>query len=93
MKNQLSSRRFFYAMAFVALVIAGIALLISKIFLGATTTGARVLNSIAYTLAFDVTSFCAFFYVKTKRNIVWTLIYIAAVIIVVVPLVLTMFGK
>ena len=93
MKNQLSSRRFFYAMAFVALIIAGIALLISKIFLGAATTGARVLNSIAYTLAFVVTSFCAFFYVKTKRNIVWTLIYIAAVIIVVVPLVLTMFGK
>jgi uncharacterized membrane protein SirB2 len=93
MKNQLNSRKFFNAMAFVALIISGVALLISKIFLGANTTGARVLNNIAYILAFVVTSFCAFFYVKTKHSIVWTLIYIAAVIIVVVPLVLSLFGK
>ncbi|HAJ77896.1 MAG TPA: hypothetical protein DCO89_02370 [Clostridiales bacterium] len=93
MKNQLSSRKFFSAMAFVALVISGIALLISKIFLGSNTTAATVLNSIAYVLAFIVTSFCAFLYVRTKRNLVWTIIYIVAVIIVVVPLVLTMFGK
>lgn len=93
MKNQLGSRKLFSAMAFVALVISGIALLISKIFLGANTTAATVLNNIAYVLAFVVTSFCAFLYVKTKRNLVWTIIYVVAVIIVVVPLVLSMFGK
>lgn len=93
MKNQLSSRKFFNLLAFVALVIAGIALLISKIFLGANTAGARILNNIAYILAFIVTSFCALSYVKTKRSIVWTIIYIVAVIIVVVPLALSLFGK
>lgn len=93
MKNQLNSKRFFNAMAFVALVISGIALLISKIFLGANTVAANILNSIAYVLAFIVTSFCALSYVRTKHSIVWTIIYIVAVIIVVVPLVLTLLGK
>ena len=91
MKNQLNSKKFFNAMAFVALVISGVALLISKIFLG-TSTAATVLNSIAYVLAFVVTSFCAFFYVRTKRSIAWTIVYIVAVIIVIVPLVLSMFN-
>ncbi len=93
MKNQLNSKKFFNAMAFIALVISGIALIISKIFLGQATTGARILNSIAYILAFVVTSFCAFFYVRTKRNITYTIVYIVAVILVIVPLVLSLFGK
>ena len=93
MKNQLNSKKFFSAMAFIALVISGVALLISKIFLGANTVAATVLNSIAYVLAFVVTSFCAYNYVKTKHSIVWVIVYIVAVVIVVVPLVLTMFGK
>ena len=93
MKNQLNSKKFFSAMAFVALIISGVALLISKIFLGANTVAANVLNSVAYVLAFIVTSFCAFTYVKTKHSIVWMIVYILAVIIVVVPLVLTMIGK
>ena len=93
MKNQLNLKKFFNAMAFVALIISGIVLLISKIFLNQTTAGAIVLNNIAYTLAFVVTSFCAFLYVRTKRSILYTIIYIIAVILVVVPLVLSMFGK
>lgn len=91
MRNQLNAKKFFNAMAFVALVISGIALLISKIFFGANTTVASVLNNIAYVLAFTVTAFSAFFYVRTKRNIVWVVVYIIAVVIVVVPLVLSMF--
>lgn len=90
MKNQLNTKKFFNAMAFVALIIAGIALLISKIFFG-TSTVAIVLNSIAYALAFLVTSICAYFYVRTKRSLAWTIVYVVAVIIVIVPLVLSMF--
>ena len=89
MRNQLNAKKFFNAMAFVALVISGIALLISKIFFGGTTV-ANVLNNIAYVLAFTVTAFSAFFYVRTKRNVVWVVVYIIAVVIVVVPLVLSM---
>ena len=91
MRNQLNAKKFFHAMAFVALVISGIALLISKIFFNANTTVSAVLNNIAYVLSFAVTAFFAFFYVRTKRNIAWTIVYIIAVIIVVVPLVLSMF--
>ena len=92
MNNQLNFRKMFNGIAFVALMLSGIALLISKIFLGADTSAARVLNNIAYVLAFTVTSICAYFYVRTKRNIVWTIIYVVVVLIVVVPLVLSMFG-
>ncbi len=92
MKNQLNTKKFFNAMAFVALIIAGIALMISKIFFGANGDVSRILNSVAYTLAFVVTAFCAYFYVRTKRNVAWLIIYIIAVIIVVVPLVLSMFN-
>ena len=91
MRNQLNAKKFFHAMAFVALVISGIALLISKIFFGANTTVAAVLNNIAYILAFTVTGFFAFFYVRTKRSVVWLVVYIIAVVIVVIPLVLSMF--
>ena len=93
MKNQLNSRKFFNAMAFVALIISGIALLVSKIFFSANGPIAAVLNNIAYVLAFVVTSFCAYLYVRTKRNIVYTVLYIIAVIIVIIPLVLSMIGK
>ena len=92
MKYQLNFRKMFNAIAFVCLMISGIALLISKIFLGADSSAARILNSVAYVLAFTVTSICAYFYVRTKRNIVWTIIYVVVVLIVVVPLVLTLFG-
>lgn len=91
MKRELNAKKFFNAMAFVALVISGIALLISKIFFGADTAAAAVLNNIAYILAFVVTAFAAFNFIKTKRSVTWTVIYVIAVIIVVVPLVLSMF--
>lgn len=91
MKRELNAKKFFNAMAFVALVISGIALLISKIFFGANTTVSAILNNIAYILAFVVTAFAAFNYVRTRRSITWTIVYIVAVIIVVVPLVLSMF--
>ena len=92
MKKELNWKRFFNFLAFVALLISGVALLISKIFFGANQVVSTVLNSIAYVLAFVVTSVAAYNYVKTKRNIVYVIIYIVAVIIVVVPLVLSMFN-
>ena len=92
MKNQLNTRKFFSAMAFVALVLSGIALVISKIFFGAGSSAGAVLNNIAYILAFTVTAFYAFFYVKSRRNPVWLAIYIVVVLLVVVPLIMSMFG-
>ena len=90
MKKDLNTKRFFNMLAFIALVISGVALLISKIFFGDSAT-ASFLNGVAYVLAFVVTSVSAFYYVRSTRNITILIVYIVAVIIVVVPLVLSMF--
>lgn len=92
MKNQLNQKKFFNAMAFVALMLAGIALLISKIFFKAGQPVSNILNGIAYTLAFVVTAVNAYFYVRTKRNVAYIILYVLAVLLVVVPLVLSMFN-
>lgn len=94
MKNELNTKKFFNAMAFVGLVIAGIALIVSKI-LGWLSVGAQfagILNQVAYCLAFIVTAVAAFYYVRTKRSATWLIIYVIAVLLVVVPLVLSMFN-
>lgn len=91
MKNELNRKKFFNALAFVALIFAGIALLIAKFFIPNTVVG-RVLSNLAYILAFVTTAFCAFGYIRTKRNIVYTIIYVVALVLVVVPLVLSLFN-
>lgn len=90
MKKDLNTKKFFNLLAFIALVISGVALLISKIFLGDSPT-ANFLNGIAYVLAFVVTAVSAFYYVRSRRSVAIIIVYIVAVIIVVVPLVLSMF--
>ena len=91
MKNELNRKKFFNAVAFVALIFAGIALLIAKFFIPNTIVG-RVLSNLAYILAFVTTAVCAFNFVRTKRNIVYTILYVIAVILVLVPLVLSLFN-
>ena len=91
MKRELNTKKFFNALAFVALIFAGIALLIAKFFVPNTVVG-RILSNLAYILAFVTTSACAFNYVRTKRNIVYTILYFIAVVLVVVPLVFSLFN-
>lgn len=91
MKNELNRKKFFNALAFVALIFAGIALLIAKFFIPNSIVGS-VLSNLAYILAFVTTAVCAFNYVRTKRNIAYTIVYIIAVVLVVVPLVLSLFN-
>lgn len=92
MKRELNSKKFFNLLAFIALIISGISLLISKIFFNSNGTVSAVLNNIAYVLAFIVVAFAAFNYVKVRRSWALTLVYIIAVLIVLVPLVLSMFN-
>lgn len=93
MKRELNTKKFFNAMAFVALVIAGIVLVVSKILdiVGIDIKILGILNTIASVLAYVVTAVAAYYYVRTKRNIAWLIVYIVAVILVVVPLVLSIF--
>ena len=94
MKNELKMRQFFNALAFVALAISGVALVVSLI-LGKLNVGqeiANVLKNVSYCLAFVVTAVSAYNYVKTKRSTTWLVIYILCVVFVVVPLVIGMFS-
>ena len=94
MKTELKMKKFLNALAFIVLVISGIALIISLILgkLNSAQKFANVLSYISYCLAFVVTSIVAYNYVRTKRSVVWLIIYIICVLFVVVPLVIGLFS-
>ena len=94
MKTELKMKKFLNAMAFIVLVISGIALVVSLVLgkLSVAQNFANVLKQISYCLAFVVTAIVAYNYVRTKRSAVWLIIYIICVIFVVVPLVIGLFN-
>lgn len=94
MKTELKMKRFLNAMAFIVLVMSGIALVVSLVLgkLSVAENFANLLKQIAYCLAFVVTSVVAYGYVRTKRSAVWLVIYIICVVFVVVPLVIGLFN-
>ncbi|MBQ8430529.1 MAG: hypothetical protein IJX26_01115 [Clostridia bacterium] len=94
MKAELAAKKFFNLIAFCALILAAVALLVSKIlgWLAVATDFSAILNTVSYVLAFVVTAMGAFNYVRTLRSWLWMLIYVAALLIVVVPLVLSLFN-
>ena len=94
MKSELKFKKFLNALAFVVLIISGIALVVSLVLgkLSVAQNFADILKQIAYCLAFVVTAIVALNYVKTKRSNVWLIIYIICVIFVVVPLVIGLFN-
>lgn len=93
MKGELKFKKFLNALAFVALAISGIALIVALI-LGKLNTAlgfANALRQVAYCLAFVVTAVVAYGYVRTKRSVAWLVVYILCVVFIVVPLVIGMF--
>lgn len=99
MKNEIKSKKFFSAMAFYAIVFLAITLLISFIArkLGSDGTDvfsqiANVIEIIASALAYVCACISAYGYVRTKRNVVFAILYIAACILIAVFVVLPLFG-
>lgn len=93
MKGELNSKKFFNMLAFWALVISGAVLVLTKILgaCGITWVGLGILNTVAYILAFVVLSIAAYNYVRTKHSTAWTIIYILAVALAIVPLIIDLF--
>lgn len=93
MKGELHTKKFFNMLAFCAIVISGVVLVLTKVLsaCGITWVGLGVLNTIAYFLSYIVLAISAFHYVRTKHSVVWTIIYIVAVLLVFVPLVINLF--
>lgn len=93
MKGELQSKRFYNLLAFCALVISGVVLVLTKVLAacGITWAGLGILNTIAYIMAFAVLAVAAFNYVRTKHSTVWTIIYVVAVLLALVPLIIDLF--
>ncbi len=79
-------QKFMNAVAYWAMIIAAIALVIGQIF-----TKLRVfLLPIASFLAFAVASVSAFHYARSRRNVAWMIIFIVVAIVVLAMLFLAM---
>lgn len=74
-----SLKRIVDLLAFVALVLVAVCLVLGKIF---TSLGG--LYRIAEALAYIVVAFSAFFYARRKKSIVFIITYIVALILVIV---------
>lgn len=99
MKNEIKQRKFFNAMAFYAIIFLSIALIISFIAgkLGSDGTDvftqiANVIQSIASALAYVCACISAFGYVRAKRSIVYTVLYLVAVVLIALFVILPIFG-
>ena len=93
MKGELRFKKFLNALAFIALVISGVALVVALILgkLDKAAGFANALQQIAYCLAFVVTAVVAYGYVRTKRSVAWLVVYILCVVFIVVPLIIGIF--
>lgn len=93
MKKEISTRRFISLLAFIAILFAMVALIISRIFADSSVFGqaANILRQLSYAFAFIVAGIYAYPYVRSK-HIAWLIVYIIACIVVAVFIILPMFG-
>lgn len=75
-------KKFIYAISFVSLFFIGLVLLFNLIFGQEFINIANILNNIATILAYFVVVINAFFFVRTKRSIVYMVLYIIAVLLI-----------
>ena len=91
--NELKLKKMVYAIAYFAIIFLAIALLLKQISSAGSVLGdiASILTTLANTVAYALTAFTAFFYVKTKRNLLYMVSYIVAVILVVIFVIIPLF--
>ena len=95
MKKEISTKRFFSLMAFVAVVFLAVALLLSLIAGSGESLFAQIANIIkrvAQAIAYVCACISAFSYVRSKRNPAYMILYIIACIMIAVFVVLPLFG-
>ena len=80
-------RKFLNGVAYFALLFAAIALVLGRIFQNLQS----FLMPIASLLAFCVASVLAFNYARSKRSVVWMILFVVAAIVVIAMLALTVF--
>lgn len=90
MMSDLKGNRFFHLLAYIGLIFVAVSLTLNAIFQDQGLL-ALVLKTIAEVIAYSLTAYYAFFYVRSKRNITWLIIYIVAIILVAVFIILPLF--
>ncbi len=83
-KNNLS--KILNCLAFVGLIMVAIVLIFQQFITGGEVLAA--LRTIGESIAYLITAFCAFFYVRSKRNVWWYVVYTIAVVLVVIFMVI-----
>lgn len=78
--------KIFNCVAFLGLALIAIALILSKIFQNGTVINA--MSIIGQSIAYIITAISAFFYVRTKRNVWWYVVYTVFAVLVVVFMIL-----
>ena len=86
MEKHIKAKRFFDFLAFVAIIAVAVSLIFSFIFKSTEIAGA--LDLIASCLAYLITAFSAFFYVRAKGNLWITISYVVALVLIIVFIIL-----
>lgn len=99
MQKEINQKRFFSAMAFIAITFLAIALLISLIASKVGSNGegvfsnvANIIRQIAQALAYVCACISAYGFVRSKRSVVYTIVYIVACVMIAVFVILPIFG-
>ncbi|MGD9901195.1 MAG: hypothetical protein AB7S44_01490 [Spirochaetales bacterium] len=92
--TELKLKKLVNAIAYFSIIFLAVALIFSQIAQNNTGLFASISNIftvIANSLAYIIVGFGAFFYVKTKRNILYMISYIVAVILVIIFVIIPLF--
>ncbi len=87
MKNELKIKQFLNLLAWIAVLFAAVALALDYFF----NIQGGLISRIASGLAYIIASIDAYYFVRTKRNVVFLILYIVAVVLVAVFLILPLF--
>lgn len=92
--NELKLKKLVNATAYFAIILLAIALIFG--YIAQNNTGlfasiANIFTTVANALAYILVAISAFFYVKTKRNILYMVSYIVSVVLIVIFVILPLF--
>lgn len=83
--TELKLKKLVNAAAYFAVMFLAVSLILVQLSSGGLFGSiSEILQTVANTLAYIIISFAAFFYVKTKRNIIYMVSYIVGVILLVI---------
>jgi hypothetical protein len=90
--TELKLKKFAQAAAYFAVLFLAVALLLKQVSSGGLFGDiANIFERIANTVAYILVAISAFFYVKTKRNILYMVSYIVAVVLIVIFIIIPLF--